>query len=146
MFKKIAFVGNLVLLIMFAACSSRTEEAENPFPIDTTKYSLLSQSKEDYNEIQVYQLDHIVVVNAKSESEFFDGAQFAVEAENELSTEDVTITWTTLMGGTEKTEENDRIIAEIIIQDNGTTLLDKKINFMKKPIDAITDVLIDRME
>lgn len=57
------------------------EEAENPFPIDTTKYSLLSQSIEDYNEIEVYQLDKIVVVNAKSESEFFDGAQFALETE-----------------------------------------------------------------
>ncbi len=146
MLKKIAFLGNLVLLIMLAACGAKTEEAENPFPIDTAKFTLLSQSIEDYNEIQVYQLDNIVVINAKSESEFFEGAQFAFETENQLSAEDVTITWTTLMGSTEKTEGNDRVIAKIIIQENGIVIFDKVLNFMKKPINELTDILLDRME
>jgi len=69
-----------------------------------------------------------------------------VEAKSQLSAEDITITWTTLTGSTEKTEGNDRIIAEIKIEDNGTVILDKKINFMKKAIGDVTDILIDRTE
>ncbi|WP_312059243.1 hypothetical protein [Anaerotignum sp.] len=146
MFKKIAFWGNLLLLITLSACSPKTEEAKNPFSIDISKYNILAQSSADYNSIDVYQLDKIIVIHAKSESEFFDGAQFVVKAQNDLSAEDVSITWTTLMGSTEKTEGNDRVIAEIKIEDNGTLIFHRKINFAKKAIDAVTDILIDRME
>lgn len=145
-FKNIAIWGILVLLIALSACSPKTEEAKNPFSIDIGKYKLLTESQADYNTIDVYQLNKTIVINAKSESEFFEGAQFVVQAENELSTEDVTVTWTTIMGSTEKTEGNDRVIAEIKIEDNGTLIFDRKINFAKKAINAVTDILIDRME
>ncbi len=145
-FKNIALWGILVLLIALSACSPKTEEAKNPFSIDIGKYKLLTESQADYNTIDVYQLNKTIVINAKSESEFFEGAQFVVQAENELSTEDVTVTWTTIMGSTEKTEGNDRVIAEIKIEDNGTLIFDRKINFAKKAINAVTDILIDRME
>lgn len=119
---------------------------KNPFPIDIGKYKLLVQSKEDYNSIDVYQLDKSIVVNAKSESAFFDVLSLQWKAKSQLSAEDITITWTTLTGSTEKTEGHDRIIAEIKIEDNGTVILDKKINFMKKAIGGVTDIPIDRTE
>ena len=44
-------------------------------------------------------------------------------------------------GNTEYVEGNDRIIAEIKISDNDELICDTKINFAKKAIDAIEDVL-----
>ncbi|WP_304509106.1 hypothetical protein [Anaerotignum sp.] len=144
MIKNIILFCHLILLIACTGCGSKTIEAENPFKIDTSDYELLSQSTEGYNTIEVYQHDKKVIVNAKSEAAFFDGAQFIVESENELSTEDVTITWSTIGGGTEKTEDNARIICEVKIQENDTVILDKKINFLKKGFEAITEMLEER--
>ena len=47
----------------------------------------------------------------------------------------------TIGGNTEYVEGNDRIIAEIKISDNDELICDTKINFAKKAIDAIEDVL-----
>lgn len=141
MLKKLISAGILALLIACTGCGSKTIEGENPFKIETSDYELLSQSTEGYNTIEVYQHEGKIVVNAKSETAFFDGAQFIVESENELSSEDVTIIWTTIGGGTEKAEGNERIIGEVIIQENALVILDKKINFMRKGFDAITEML-----
>lgn len=40
-----------------------------------------------------------------------------------------------------KVEDNDRIIAEIKITDNGELICDTKINFAKKAFEAVEDVL-----
>ena len=47
-------------------------------------------------------------------------------------------------GGTEKTENNDRILAEISVRENGTVIFDRKINFLKKAFEAVEDVLKKR--
>ena len=80
-------------------------------------------------------------INAQSEAAFFDGVQFTVEIEGEIAQEDVEIIWMTIGGNTEYVEGNDRIIAEIKISDNDELICDTKINFAKKAIDAIEDVL-----
>ncbi len=67
--------------------------------------------------------------------------QFTVEIEGEIAQEDVEIIWMTIGGNTEYAEGNDRIIAEIKISDNDELICDTKINFVKKAIDAIEDVL-----
>ena len=54
------------------------------------------------------------------------------------------IEWTTVGGKSEKSESNDRIIAEIIIKENDKLIFDKKINFMRKGIDAIEDILKEK--
>ena len=70
-----------------------------------------------------------------------DGVQFTVEIEGEITPEDVEIIWMTIGGNMEYVEGNDRIIAEIKISDNDELICDTKINFAKKAIDAIEDVL-----
>ena len=42
---------------------------------------------------------------------------------------------------TEQVEDNDRIIAEVKITDNGELICDTKINFAKKAFEAVEDVL-----
>lgn len=58
-----------------------------------------------------------------------------------MDSSDIDIVWTNIGGGTEKTEDNDLIIAEIKISENGKLISDTKINFAKKAFDALEDVL-----
>ena len=82
-----------------------------------------------------------MVINALSEAAFFDGVQFTVEIEGEITPEDIEIIWMTIGGNTEYVEGNDRIVAEIKISDNDELIFDTKINFAKKAFDALEDVL-----
>lgn len=102
---------------------------------------VLASSKEGYNSIVVYQKKNILVVSAKSEAAFFEGTQYEVETQGNVDSNNIEIVWRTLGGNTEKTEDNDLIIAEVKILENGKLISDTKINFAKKAFDAIEDVL-----
>ena len=110
-------------------------------PVPVTRDELFISSEEGYNSIEIYKQENKLVINAQSEAAFFDGVQFTVEIEGEIAQEDVEIIWMTIGGNTEYVEGNDRIIAEIKISDNDELICDTKINFAKKAIDAIEDVL-----
>lgn len=114
--------------------------------ISVNNSELLMESIEGYNSIQIYQKEKIIVINAKSKAEFFDDTQFTVDIEDKIEPSDIVIEWTTVGGKTEKTENNDKIIAEIIIEEDNKVIFDKKINFMKKGIDAIEDILKDKVK
>lgn len=102
---------------------------------------VLASSKEGYNSIVVYQKKNILVVSAKSEAAFFEGTQYEVETQGNVDSNNIEIVWRTLVGSTEKTEDNDLIIAEVKILENDKLISDTKINFAKKAFDAIEDVL-----
>lgn len=144
----------LIILILIFLCSlsglyflnKNKPEKSNPFKIAVNSKELLMESKEGYNLVEVYQQNNQLIINAKSEAAFFDGAQFCVETQKKIDTSDVEIIWTTLGGGTEKTEDNERIIAEIIIQEGGEIIFDKKINFAKKAFDAVEEMLDKKMK
>lgn len=102
---------------------------------------VLASSKEGYNSIVVYQKKNILVVSAKSEAAFFEGTQYEVETRGNVDSNNIEIVWRTLGGSTEKTEDNDLIIAEVKILENDKLISDTKINFAKKAFDAIEDVL-----
>lgn len=102
---------------------------------------VLASSKEGYNSIVVYQKKNILVVSAKSEAAFFEGTQYEVETQGNVDSNNIEIVWRTLGGSTEKTEDNDLIIAEVKILENDKLISDTKINFAKKAFDAIEDVL-----
>ncbi len=102
---------------------------------------VLASSKEGYNSVVVYQLHNALIVSAESEAAFFDGVRYEVETQGNVDSSDIDIVWTNIGGGTEKTEDNDLIIAEIKISENGKLISDTKINFAKKAFDALEDVL-----
>ena len=74
---------------------------------------VLASSKEGYNSIVVYQKKNILVVSAKSEAAFFEGTQYEVETQGNVDSNNIEIVWRTLEGSTEKTEDNDLIIAAV---------------------------------
>ncbi len=139
----------LIIFVLIFLCSSgglyflhvHKQNQSNPFEIAVNTNELVTESKEDYNSVKVYQQNNQLIINAKSEMAFFDGAQFVVQTRKKLDPSDVDIIWTTLGGETEKTEKNDRIIVEIKIQEDGKIIFDKKINFMRKAFDAVENVL-----
>ena len=146
--KKIKLVGILAAAVMliFVAVKAylhekNADKSEEIFVIPVNSDELFISSEEGYNSIKVYRQANVLVINALSEAAFFDGVQFTVEIEGEITPEDVEIIWMTIGGNTEYVEGNDRIIAEIKISDNDELICDTKINFAKKAIDAIEDVL-----
>ena len=144
--KKLRRVGILVAVVMLVVVvvylfEKNTDEPEKIFVIPVNNDELFVSSEEKYNSIKVYKQTNMLVINAQSETAFFDGAQFTVETDGKITPEDIEITWMTIGGNTEQAEDNDRIIAEIKIYDNDELIFDKKINFAKKGFDAIEDVL-----
>lgn len=137
-------IGVVVLILLSCAAflfRNDTEESEEIFQIPVNNGELLTSSKEGYNSVKIYKQEKQLVVNAESEAAFFDGVQFTVETTGEITPENVEVIWMAIGGGTERTADNDRIIAEVKISDNGELICDTKINFAKKAFDALEDVL-----
>lgn len=140
--KKMIFAG--VAVLIFFGCliffmRSNTGDQRSFDGIDNKK--LLASSTEGYNSVSVYKQENLLIIDAESEAAFFDGAQFTVETQGNVEAEDIEIIWMTLGGGTQRTEDNDLIIAEVKISENNELIADIKINFAKKAFDAIEDVL-----
>ena len=136
----------IVVMLIFWGCTmlivkNNDNEKREMFSAPVKNNELLVCSEEGFNSIKVYRKENQIVVNAESESAFFEGTQFSVGTSGEITPENVEIIWMTIGGGTEQVEDNDRIIAEIKIYDNDELIFDKKINFAKKGFDAIEDVL-----
>ena len=136
----------IVVMLIFWGCTmlivkNNDNEKREMFSVPVKNNELLVCSEEGFNSIKVYRKENQIVVNAESESAFFEGTQFSVGTSGEITPENVEIIWMTIGGGTEQVEDNDRIIAEIKITDNGELICDTKINFAKKAFEAVEDVL-----
>lgn len=136
----------IVVMLIFWGCTmlivkNNDNEKREMFSAPVKNNELLVCSEEGFNSIKVYRKENQIVVNAESESAFFEGTQFSVGTSGEITPENVEIIWMTIGGGTEQVEDNDRIIAEIKITDNGELICDTKINFAKKAFETVEDVL-----
>lgn len=142
--RKSIIIGVVAIALLCCAVflfRNNTGDSEGIVQVPVNNGELLTSSKEGYNSVEIYQQENQLVINAESEAAFFDGVQFIVETEGEITPENVEIIWMTIGGNTEQTADNDRIIAEIKICDNDELICDTKINFAKKAFDAIEDVL-----
>lgn len=141
----------VILLLVFIGCVVFLSRENENRQGDSDQLALddgelLVSSKEGYNSVEIYKQGDILVICAESESAFFDATRLTVEPQEDISPENVEIIWTTLGGGTERTEDNDFIIAEIKITENNALIFDSKINFAKKAFDAVEDVLQGQMK
>ena len=139
----VGLVATVVILTFLGVYlfEKNIEEPEEIFAIPVSSDELFISSEEGYNSIKIYKQENLLVINALSEAAFFDGAQFTVRIDGEITPDDIEIIWMTIDGSTEYVEGNDRIIAEIKISNNDELICDTKINFAKKAFDAIEDVL-----
>ncbi|MPM77108.1 hypothetical protein SDC9_124108 [bioreactor metagenome] len=105
---------------------------------------LLVSSTEGSNTVAVYQQDQQLIISAVSEMDFFDDLQDCLLISDPVTAADITISWTTISGNPQGSDHDDRVIARITITDGSEVIYDKKINFVKKALEALSNLLNDR--
>ena len=89
--------------------------------------------------VEVYQEnDETISIIAKSNSKFFEPLDYEFYINKSFSKDDITVEWTTLMGSTEATKENQLCVAMVKVKGNEEAI---KINFFNKGIVLIEDAL-----
>lgn len=152
--KNIVFFVCFMLICVFAlvGCSSKDTEQDMILGQDMKLiYEETVSPNKEYVEseedivnysIEVYQdEDYKVLVNAKSNSEFFETLQYELEYDQEITESDIAIEWTTLMGNPKATEHDQLAIAYVSISENGQVFSERKISFGNKAIEIIIDTL-----
>ena len=122
------------------------EEQRIPVQIAIDNGELLVSSREGYNYVTIYKKENSLVIYAESDTVYFDGAQFIVETQGNVEPEDIEVIWTTLGGGTERTEDNDLIIAEIKISEDNNLIFDTKVNFAQKAFEILDELYKRQMK
>ena len=89
--------------------------------------------------VEVYQEnDETISIIAKSNSKFFEPLDYEFYINKSFSKDDITVEWTTLMGSTEATKENQLCVAMVKVKGDEEAI---KINFFNKGIELIEDAL-----
>lgn len=89
--------------------------------------------------VEVYQEnDETISIIAKSNSKFFESLDYEFYVNKSFSKDDITVEWTTLMGSTEATKENQLCVAMVKVKGNEEAI---KINFFNRGIELIEDAL-----
>lgn len=142
----------LLATLLLSGCFSGSSDAASAL-VSTDKMQLIDSQtvypnpqdtadKEDrvYYTVEVYQdKDNTILVQANSNFKLFEKTQYTVDFDQALTKSDVSIKWTTLMGSTEATQDDELAIADISLSHGGTVFSEKKINFVTKAIDIVVD-------
>lgn len=157
--KKIHLCGLFFLIAMFlCSCSSDSAPAESISSAE--KAELLYESQvspneafvEDEAEVVVYTIqvfqdeNHVITVKAASNSAFFQDTQYEIPYSSQISESDIAVTWTTIMGDPEPSEEDQFAVADISISSNGEVISQRKINFFRGGMEIITDAINQNKE
>ena len=144
----------LLATLLLSGCFSGSSDAASAL-VSTDKMQLIDSQtvypnpqdtadKEDrvYYTVEVYQdKDNTILVQADSNFKLFEKTQYTVDFDQVLTKADVSIRWTTLMGSTEATQDDELSIADISLSHGGTVFSEKKINFVTKAIDIVIDTI-----
>ena len=142
----------LLATLLLSGCFSGSSDAASAL-VSTDKMQLIDSQtvypnpqdtadKEDrvYYTVEVYQdKDNTILVQADSNFKLFEKTQYTVDFDQVLTKADVSIRWTTLMGSTKATQDDELAIADISLSHGGTVFSEKKINFVTKAIDIVVD-------
>lgn len=142
----------LLAMLILSGCASGSSDhtssllsTDNMQKIDTqTVYPNPEASGDDrvYYTVDVYQdTDHTILVQADSNFQLFEKTQYTIAYDQAITKSDVSIKWTTLMGSTEASQDDELAIADISLSHDGTVFSEKKINFVTKAIDIVVDTI-----
>ena len=157
---KISSVCVLLLVVSsLLGCSANDTEKDNDFtPNEKMKliYEETISPNEAYVEkeedivnytVEVYQDEnHMIFVNTSSNFAGFQPMQYEVEADTDITKDDIEIEWTTLMGNPTPRKGDLLCIAHVSVSEDGIMLSKTKINFTNKAIEIIEDALDKKKE
>lgn len=143
--KQWVLVGLVLISMSISGCTSKDVVNEN-------KNDLIYQESISPNEqyvdnqedvvrytVEVYQEnDETLSIHAKSNSKFFEPLDYEFYIDKSFSKDDITVAWTTLMGSSEASKENQLCIATVNVKGTDEAI---KINFINRGIELIEDAL-----
>lgn len=92
--------------------------------------------------VKVYQLDDKdVVVCISSNSAFFDGIQYQITCDDVISESDINVVWTTMMGNTEDTEDDQYTFVSISISENERIFSERRVNLIEGAMEIVIEVI-----
>lgn len=157
--RKIHLYSLFFLIAMFlCGCSSDSAPAESSSSAE--KAELIYESQVSPNEafvedkaervvytIQVFQdEDDVITVKAASNAAFFQDTQYEIAYSSQISEPDIAVTWTTIMGNPEPSEEDQFAVADVSISSDGEVISQRKINFFSGGMEIITDAINQNKE
>ena len=78
-------------------------------------------------------------VSAESNSGFFEPVSYEIECDGRLSADDVSVEWTTLMGGTEPSEDDQIAVAEVSVRTGNGSSYERKISFVTGALEMVAE-------
>ena len=78
-------------------------------------------------------------VTAESNSGFFEPVSYEVACDGELSVDDASVEWTTLMGGTEPSEDDQIAVAVVSVNTGDGTTDERKISFVTRALEMVAE-------
>ncbi len=151
--KSILFLLVIILLFLLILCfflfgkdSINNEEIkENNLIYEETvspnENYVSSESEKVYYTIKVYRNDNKIIVKSSSNTPFTEELTYEIDYEQEITKNDIRVDWTTLMGDTNFTKENQIAIAIVTLSHNGEIFSQRKISFVSNAIDIIVDTV-----
>lgn len=145
------YIAALLVLATVGCATKENKETNNSAAAETADllYRATVSPNEQYTEsdadvvyytVEVYQNEeNDIVVNADSNSAFFDSMQYVIPCDEKISEADIQVEWTTLMGNPKPAKDDQLAVAQVTISENGEIISQRKINFAGKAIEVIAD-------
>lgn len=80
-------------------------------------------------------------VSAESNSGFFEPVSYEVACDGELSADDVSVEWTTLMGGTEPSEDDQIAVAVVSVRTGDDGVDERKVSFVTGALEMAAEAV-----
>ena len=100
-----------------------------------------SDEEKVFYTIKIYKNDNNIIVQSNSNTSFTKEFQYEIKYDQEITKNDIKIEWTTLMGATNYSKENQITTAIVTLSHNGEIFSERKINFVSNAIDIIVDTI-----
>ena len=78
-------------------------------------------------------------VSAESNSGFFEPVSYEVACDGELSADDVSVEWTTLMGNPEPSEDDQIAVAVVSVRTDDGSVDERKISFVTRALEMAAE-------
>ena len=109
--------------------------------VSPNEYYVNSDEEKVFYTIKVYKKNNTIIVKSSSNTSFTKELQYEINYEQEITKDDIKIEWTTLMGDSNYTKENQIAVAIVTLSHNGEIFSQRKISFVSNAIDIIVDAV-----